>query len=310
MARLDAFVVFTTVVKAKNFTHAAQLLGLTPSAVSKQISQLEQRLQVRLLNRTTRSISPTEAGQLLFDRCQLLLAEFAEAEQMVKDLDTNPKGTLRISATPTFGRKLLMQILSSFAHDFPDIHIELIIADKPMNLAREGIDLGLQLGSLQDSRLVAKPLIRQQVILTATPNYLAAFGVPEQLTELKHHNILMIAGTDFAEPRWSKRFMKDAQLEQKPRHFTVNDLDTLCEACCSGMGIAALPVYLIAQYLKQGELAQVLPEVTFPRRTIHVVYPENRYLSNKSRAFIDHISAFFRRPDFSNEAVIGSDQTG
>lgn len=309
MARLDAFAVFTTVVKAKNFTHAAQQLGLTPSAVSKQISQLEQRLQVRLLNRTTRSISPTEAGQLLFDRCQLLLAEFAEAEQMVKDLDNNPKGTLRISATPTFGRQLLMQILSGFAQDYPEIHIELTIADKPLNLAREGIDLGLQLGSLQDSRLVAKPLVRQQVILTATPQYLANYGAPEQLIDLNNHHILMIAGTDFAEPRWSKRFMKEAQLEQKPKRFTVNDLDTLCEACLNGMGITALPVYLIAPYLQAGTLVPVLPNVVFPRRTIHVVYPENRYLSSKSRAFIDYISAYFRQHDFSTDTISASNSS-
>jgi len=299
MARLDAFAVFTTVVKAENFTQAAQVLGLTPSAVSKQISQLEQRLQVRLLNRTTRSISPTEAGQMLFDRSEQLLAGFAEAEQMVKDLDNNPKGTLKISATPTFGRKLLMQIFSTFAQAYPMIHIELIIADKPRNLAREGIDLGLQLGSLQDSRLVAKPLMRQQVILTATAEYLSQHGTPEKLSDLRNHQILMINGTDFAEPRWSRRFLKEAQLDQTPKRFTVNDLDTLYEACRSGMGITALPLYLVANSLQQGKLVQVLPKVTFPKRTIHVVYPENRYLSIKSRAFIDHISAFFRQHDLN-----------
>lgn len=294
MARLDGFAVFVTVVKAKNFTHAAQLLGLTPSAVSKQISQLEHRLQVRLLNRTTRSISPTEAGQLLFDHCQQLLSGFAEAEQMVKDLDNNPRGTLRISATPTFGRQLLMKIFSSFAHAYPDIHIELTIADKPLSLAREGIDLGLQLGSVKDSRLVAKPLIRQPVMLTAAPAYLAEYGTPKALPELREHHILMINGTDFAEPRWSKRFLQAAQLDQKPKRFTVNDLDTLFEACRNGLGITALPVYLIADCLARDELRQVLPQVVFPKRTIHVVYPENRYLSSKSRAFIDHISTELR----------------
>lgn len=295
MARLDAYAIFTTVVKSQNYTHAAQSLGLTPSAVSKQISQLEQRLQVRLLNRTTRSISTTEAGQLLYEHCQHLLAGFDVAEQMVKDLDNTPKGTLKVSATPTFGRELLMKIFSSFAHDFPDIQIELTIADKPMNLTREGIDLGLQLGSLQDSRLVAKPLIRQQVVLTAAKQYIEQHGAPEELTDLKKHHLLMINGTDFAEPRWSRRFLRSAQLDQAKKRFTVNDLDTLFEACRQGLGVTALPVYLIAEHLKTGELVPVLPQVVFPKRTIHVVYPENRYLSSKSRAFVDHISGYFKR---------------
>jgi DNA-binding transcriptional LysR family regulator len=306
MARLDAFAVFTTVIKAKNFTHAAQLLGLTPSAVSKQISQLEQRLQVRLLNRTTRSISPTEAGQLLYERCQELLAGFAEAEQRVKELDNSPKGTLRISATPTFGRTLLMSLFSSFARRYPDIHIELTFADKPLNLAKEGIDLGLQLGSLQDSRLVAKPLARQPVMLTATPEDLKEFGTPEKLSDLRDHHLLMINGTEFAEPRWSKRFLKEAQLDQKSKRFTVNDLDLLFEACRNGLGITALPIYLVEPCMAQGELVQVLPKVTFPKRTIHVVYPENRYLSSKSRAFIDHISAYFKQHEHNDQRPLNT----
>ncbi|MFQ3230583.1 LysR substrate-binding domain-containing protein [Reinekea sp.] len=293
MARLDSLVIFTTVVKANNFTNAAHQLGLTPSAVSKQISLLEDRLGIRLLNRTTRSVSPTEAGQLFFNRCSRLLEDLEEAEHMVKDLETSPRGTLKISATPTFGRAMLMKIFAKFLEQYPDVNFDLTLADKGMDLVREGIDLAIHLGSLQDSRLVARPVARQKVILTASQAYLDKHGHPTTLQELSNHYILMVSGIDFAEPRWIKRFLKEAALINKDRRFTVNDLDTLCEATLNDMGITALPYYMIREHIESGRLVNLLPEVNFPTRTIHVVYPENRYLSAKSRAFVDFMANYF-----------------
>lgn len=297
MARLDSLIIFTTVVKANNFTNAAHQLGLTPSAVSKQISLLEDRLGVRLLNRTTRSVSPTEAGQLFFNRCSRILEDLEEAEHMVKDLETSPRGTLRITATPTFGRSMLMKIFSKFLEQYPDVNFDLILADKGLDLVREGIDLAIHLGSLQDSRLVARPVAKQKVILTATKDYLDKHGTPSQLADLYDHHMLMASGIDFAEPRWIKRFLKEAGLQNKDRRFTVNDLDTLAEATANHMGITALPYYMVREELSSGRIVHVLPDITFPSRTIHVVYPENRYLSAKSRAFVDFMAAYFEEHD-------------
>ena len=293
MARLDSLVIFTTVVKANNFTNAAHTLGLTPSAVSKQISLLEDRLGVRLLNRTTRSVSPTEAGQLFFNRCNRILEDLEEAEHMVKDLETSPKGTLKITATPTFGRSMLMKIFAAFLREYPDVNFDLILADKNLDLVREGIDLAIHLGSLQDSRLVARPVAKQKVIMTATEAYVREHGEPKDLYDLNNHHLLMVSGIDYAEPRWIKRFIKEAGLQNKERRFTVNDLDTMCEAALNDMGVAALPLYMIKPYLESGRLKHVLPDVIFPSRTIHVVYPENRYLSAKSRAFVDFMADYF-----------------
>ncbi|MFC3853096.1 LysR family transcriptional regulator [Salinispirillum marinum] len=295
MARLDSLVIFTTVVKANNFTNAAHALGLTPSAVSKQISLLEDRLGVRLLNRTTRSVSPTEAGQLFFNRCNRILEDLEEAEHMVKDLDTSPKGTLKITATPTFGRAMLMKIFSEFLHEYPDVNFDLILADKSLDLVREGIDLSIHLGSLQDSRLVARPVARQNVIMVATQKYAQKHGLPKNLEDLNNHHMLMVSGIDYAEPRWIKRFLKEANLQDKERRFTVNDVDTMCEACHHDMGVAALPTYMVQEALDSGKMVHVLPEIVFPKRTIHVVYPENRYLSAKSRAFIDFMADYFEK---------------
>ncbi len=295
MARLDSLVIFTTVVKANNFTNAAHSLGLTPSAVSKQISLLEDRLGVRLLNRTTRSVSPTEAGQLFFNRCNRILEDLEEAEHMVKDLDTSPKGTLKITATPTFGRAMLMKIFSEFLHEYPEVNFDLVLADKSLDLVREGIDLSIHLGSLQDSRLVARPVAKQHVIMVASRRYIERHGRPESLEDLNNHHMLMVSGIDYAEPRWIKRFIKEANLQDKERRFTVNDLDTMCEACLHDMGVAGLPTYMVQRELDNGTLVHVLPEVVFPRRTIHIVYPENRYLSAKSRAFIDFMADYFEK---------------
>lgn len=293
MARLDSLVVFTSVVKANNFTNAAHALGLTPSAVSKQISLLEARLGIRLLNRTTRSVSPTEAGILFFNRCNRILEDLEETEHMVRDLETTPRGTLRITATPTFGRSMLMKIFAAFLRDYPDVNFDLILAEKNLDLVKEGIDLSIHLGSLQDSRLVAKPVARQKVILTATKDYLNQFGRPEILADLGSHHMLMVSGIDYAEPRWIKRFIKEAGLQSMEPRFRVNDLDTMCEATTNDMGIAALPLYMVKKHIESGALEHVLPQVSFPSRTIHVVYPENRYLSAKSRAFIDFIADYF-----------------
>ncbi len=295
MGRLDTLQIFTTVVKTSNFTNAASQLGLTPSAVSKQISFLEDRMGVRLLNRTTRSVSPTEAGQLFFNRCNKIMEDLEEAEHMVRDLETTPKGTIRISATPTFGRSMLMKIFAQFAREYPQVNFDLCLADKSLDLVRDGIDLAIHLGSLQDSRLVARPVAKQLVALTASKDYLARHGTPTSIDQLKEHQMLMVSGIDYAEPRWIKRFLKDAGLQDKERRFVVNDLDTLCEACFNGMGITALPLYMIKEHLQTGKMVQLLPQIPFPARTIHVIYPENRYLSAKSRAFIDFMLDYFKQ---------------
>ena len=293
MARLDSLLIFTTVVKASNFTNAAHTLGLTPSAISKQISLLEDRLGVRLLNRTTRSVSPTEAGQLFYSRCSRILEDLEEAEHVVRDLETSPKGTLRITATPTFGRSMLMKIFAAFVQQYPDICFDLVLADKGMDLVSEGFDLAIHLGSLQDSRLVARPVAKQKVVLVASQHYLDQHGAITEIEQAQQHHILMVSGIDFAEPRWIKRFIKDIGLQHKERRFIVNDLDTLAEAVLHDMGISALPLYMVQEHINSGKLVHILPQVVFPSRTIHIVYPENRYLSAKSRAFIDFMVEHF-----------------
>lgn len=295
MSRLDALHTFSTVVRAKNFSAAAEALGVTPSAVSKQISSLEDRLGVRLLNRTTRSVSTTEAGQLFYQHCQSILDSISEAEKLVTDFDDTPRGKLRITAMSNFGRKELARMFNDFTDEYPEISFELHISDRTLDIVKEGYDFALRIGSLEDSRLIAKPIAEQRIIVCAAPDYLKKWGKPEGLEELVNHRILLIANAEYARINWLRQFEKSHQfrLSNIERRLMVNDIDLIYEACLAGMGITALPTYIANKHIENGELVRLFPDLEIPVRTIKVVFPQNRYISNKGRAFLDFLSNYF-----------------
>ncbi|MBD3648808.1 MAG: LysR family transcriptional regulator, partial [Pseudomonadales bacterium] len=178
MPRIDSLRVFSEVVNTRNFTSAAKRLGLSPSAVSKQIGLLEDRLGVRLLNRTTRSVNPTEAGVLFFERCRHILDELDEAEKLVADMDSTPRGTLKIAAEPVFGRAMLARILADYTRAYPGVHAELFLTDHSLELVKQGFDAGIHLGPLNDPALTAITFANHNVILCSSPDYLEKHGQP------------------------------------------------------------------------------------------------------------------------------------
>ncbi|MCT7358657.1 MAG: LysR family transcriptional regulator [Thalassobium sp.] len=302
MSRIDSLQTFVAVVRSRNFTSAADSLGVTPSAVSKQISGLEERLGVRLLNRTTRSVSPTEAGQMFYQHCENILESITEAEKLVTDFDITPRGRLRITAMSNFGRRELARMFTDFAQKYPDISFDLHISDRPLDIVKEGYDFALRLGSLEDSRLIAKPVAEQSIVICASKEYLERWGTPEKLEDLNTHRILIVANAEYARINWLRQFEKDHgfSLSSVERKLAVNDIDLVYEACLAGMGITALPTYIAERHLESGELVRLFPEVDIPVRSIKVVFPQNRYLANKSRAFLDFITAYFDDPSQSS----------
>ncbi len=302
MSRIDSLQTFVSVVRSRNFTSAADSLGVTPSAVSKQISGLEERLGVRLLNRTTRSVSPTEAGQMFYQHCENILESITEAEKLVTDFDVTPRGRLRITAMSNFGRRELARMFTDFSQKYPDISFDLHISDRPLDIVKEGYDFALRLGSLEDSRLIAKPVAEQNIVICASKEYLERWGTPEKLEDLNNHRILIVANAEYARINWLRQFEKDHgfSLSSVERKLAVNDIDLVYEACLAGMGITALPTYIAERHLEVGELVRLFPEVDIPIRSIKVVFPQNRYLANKSRAFLDFIAAYFDDPSQSN----------
>lgn len=293
MSNPDSLKVFVTAVETKNFSQAAAALGLTPSAVSKQISGLESHLGVRLLNRTTRSVSPTEAGAVYFERCKRVLQELAEAEQMVKDLGQSPRGLLRVWVPTIFGRSLLARVVDDFCQAYPHIQVELFLSDAPMDLVGAGFDVGIVLGDLPDSRLVAKTMGPFNLVLCASPQYLAEHPIPNKLEDLAHHELLIATGSEVADIRRIKELAKAAKLIERPTKLITNDLDLVYHACLAGVGVAALPFYLIQRHIESGRLVHVLPGFETPSQQVHIVYNQSKYLSQKAREFIDFILQYF-----------------
>ncbi len=295
MSRIDPLQTFVAVVRARNFSTAAESLGVTPSAVSKQISALEERLGVRLLNRTTRSVSPTEAGQMFYQHSENILDSITEAEKLVTDFDDTPKGRLRITAMSNFGRRELARVFNDFSDKYPDVSFDLHISDRPLDIVKEGYDFALRIGSLEDSRLIAKPVAEQRIVICASPAYLQKWGTPACLEDMLKHRILVVANAEYARLNWLRQFEKENNfsLANIERKLTVNDIDLIYEACLAGMGITALPTYIAERHLKNGELVRLFAEMEIPVRTIKVVFPQNRYLANKSRAFLDFITEYF-----------------
>lgn len=296
MARIDYLQTFVTVVRTRNFSAAAEILGVTPSAISKQISGLEERLGVRLLNRTTRSVSPTEAGLLFHKHCENILESIDEAESVVSDFDVAPRGRLRITSMSNFGRRELARILTDFSKEYPDISYEMHISDRPLDIVKEGFDFAIRIGTQEDSRLIAKPIAEQRIIICASKEYLKKWGVPSKLEDLYDHRMLVVANAEYARSNWLRQFEKDHNFNSATiaRTLMVNDIDLIHEACLAGMGIAQLPTYLTDSYLQSGELVQLFTNIDIPVRTIKAVFPQNRYLANKSRAFLDFITSYYK----------------
>lgn len=291
MSRIDNLKVFAEVVIAGNFTSAAKRLGLTPSAVSKQISLLEERLGVRLLNRTTRAVSTTEAGQLYFERCRVIMEELDEAESLIADMDSAPRGTLKIAAEPVFGRAILARVVADYGSQFPQVQTELFLTDHSIELVKQGFDAGIHLGQLDDPALTAITFANHNVILCAAPGYLEECGEPQTPEDLQAHRLIKISNLEFQIPRHMDEY--DALGIRSGFYLTVNDTDMAYHAAITGIGIASLPNYVVGPQIQRGRLQQVLPEITTETLPVQLVHQSHRHISRKARSFIDFLLGYF-----------------
>lgn len=292
MSRIDSLRVFTEVVNARNFTSAAKRLGLTPSAVSKQISVLEDRLGVRLLNRTTRAVSPTEAGQIYFDRCRAILEELDEAESLIADMDSTPRGTLKIAAEPVFGRAILARLIADYNSRYPEVLTELFLTDHSLELIKRGFDAGIHLGALDDPALTATTFASHNVVLCASPQYRDAWGEPATAEELSRHRLIKISDLEFQISAQMDHFSTLGI--HSGFHMTVNDTDMAYHAAIAGIGIASLPNYIVMPQVQRGRLIQILPQSSGETLPVQIVHQANRQLSTKSQSFIDFMTGYFR----------------
>lgn len=294
MDRLNEMEAFVRVVDLGGVTDAARKMGLSKSAISKHVASLEDRLGARLLNRTTRKVSPTEIGLAFYDRAIRVLAEAAEADAMVSSMQDMPRGELRISAPVSFGLRALSPAVTGFLKSFPDISVHMVLDDRFVELVAEGYDLAIRIGDLPDSSLRARKLTDAQVHLVASPDYLARNGAPESIQALSEHNLLHYSNLSSGN-YW--RLQANGGQERQVRavgRLTVNNGDALRDAAVDGLGIAFLPDFIIDGELERGELLELLPESRRPPMGVYAVYPQGRFPQPKLRAFIDHLVESFK----------------
>lgn len=295
MDHISRVSVFIAVVKAASFAGAGQALGITSSAVSKQIQNLEQDLQVKLLNRTTRNVSVTEEGALYFERASRALEDLKEAEDQINELRSRPRGPLKVSLPQSLGLKYYGDAVASFAAKYPEVELDLNLDDRLVDIAGEGFDLVVRIGTLDDSTLIARRMASCPFVLCASPAYLEAHGRPARPDDLATHNVLAFTGNSGVhEWRYSMDDGNRGQVSLRGS-FKADSGVMLCNAALHGVGIVILPIFYVADHLNTQELEVVLADhETYPKREIYAVYPQNRFQSTRLRLFLDQLTAASR----------------
>ena len=289
MDRLTEMEAFATVVDQGGFTDAAKKMGISKSAVSKHVSSLEARLGARLLNRTTRRVSPTEIGLAYYDRARRVLNDAGEADALVTAMQSAPSGLLRISVATDFGVNHLSPILGDFLLEYPEITVNMVLNNRYVELISEGFDMAIRIGELEDSTLRARKLMETTKRMIASPSYFQRYGRPMRIDDLNEHKLLHYSNQasgnvwKLTAPSGEKRHVRTAGW------LTVNDGQSLLNAAISGLGIAYLPTFLFEEALADGLVEEAIPDLPTDPLGIYAVYPPGRFTQPKVRAFIDFL---------------------
>lgn len=292
MDTIEGMRTFASVVSAGSFTGAADRLDMSSALVSKYIGQLEERLSVRLLNRTTRSLSLTDVGRVYHERCVQLLEEFDELEDAVQDTQTEPKGKLVVSAPTTFGESYLTPAAAEFLKEHPGIRLDLHLSDRFVGLADEGFDLAIRIGELPDSALIARRLAPARVVACATPGYLKRKGTPRHPAELVRHDCIM--DTNYhTGPQWPFAIDGKRITIKVNGRFLVNSARATRVMALTGAGIGLCPLFAVGDAVKTGQLRIVLDEFEAFDLGIYAVYLQSRHLAANVRVFVDFLIKHF-----------------
>ena len=285
---LDGIAVFVGVINAGSFTAAAHALGHSTSYVSKTITRLEKRLGSRLLNRTTRTISLTDAGRAYYERCSQIVIDAENAERSINQLQENPGGLLRINAPASFGSKYLLDVLSQFMHRYPEVKLEVEFNDRFIDVVAEGYDVVIRVGEIKDSNLVARKFTSSRGVVVASPDYLKDKGCPKRAEDLVQHDC--IAYSLLPTPtQWV--FYKDgvrSSVTIDPRAM-CNSPDIEVAMVVQGIGITRLPLFTCEKEVASGELQIILEDYDQLKYDVYAVYPHRQYLTAKVRAFVDFV---------------------
>lgn len=285
---------FVAVAELNQFTAAADRLGVSSSHISRQVARLEERLQTRLLYRSTRRVTLTEAGQTFLQHCQRLQDSREEALRAISDLGGEPKGLLRMTCAVAYGERFIVPLVTRFMSLYPQLRVDIELSNRPLDLLHEGMDLAIRLGRLQESRLVAARLAPRRLYLCASPAYLERYGRPHSLSELARHNCL-VGSSDL----W--QLVQDGRdaTQRVQGNWRCNSGQSVLEAALAGVGLCQLPDYYVLEHLKNGALMSLLEGQQPPDTAVWGLYPQQRHLSPKVRKLVDYLrDGLAGRPEY------------
>ncbi len=297
MIDLNEMAIFAEVAKTGSFTAAAASLGVPKSTVSRKVSNLEARLEARLLQRTTRSLSLTEVGEAYYAQVLVMMRAAREAESVANSLTSGPTGTLRITAPPLLGEVFLWDIAHEYMDLYPEVDVDLMLHMRLVDLVGEGFDLAIRVSRNEDSSLIARILGQTYLVCAASPEYLDTHGRPEHPRDLAHHECMSYAARSDAF-EWTLRRGDGLDAETEcvavDGRLKVNSFDILRKAAVANRGIALLPRLMYTHEFESGALERILPEWNTPAAQVYALYPTRRHLSEKVRAFLDLLTERLR----------------
>jgi DNA-binding transcriptional LysR family regulator len=287
--RLNGMRVFAQVVEAKSFSAAADRLGMSKSLASRQVSALERSLAVKLLNRSTRKLSLTEAGAVFYEHCARIMQEAELAEQLLTQAQSEPAGVVNVTATPAFAVRHVLPALTEFHQKYPKIRVKLSCSNRSVDLGEEGFDLGIRVAFSPAPNLVARKLAANRSVLCATPAYLKRRGTPRRIDDLGKHECVLFPRL---APKGVWTFRREGRKHSVPVAgvFETDEMDAVRAAVVANLGIGILPVYMVGDDLRHGKLVPLLRQYqVVPESAIYLVYLPNRTLSSRVRALIDFL---------------------
>ena len=290
MNRLAALEAFVRVAETQSFSEAARRLRVGKSAVSREVASLEAELGVRLINRTTRSLSLTDAGRSYFERAQRILADLDEADRAVTEHGSSPRGKLKVSAPVSFGFLHLAPALADFLALYPDVNLEISFNDRFVDLVIEGFDVALRIGVLEDSRLIARRLAPARIVVAGSPKYLAERGVPLTPDDLARHECLSNLNIRTGREWRFQRLDGSPWPTPVNARISMDNGDALRVCAVNGLGLVMLPSFIVGAQLQSGALVSILESFAPQFSSINAVYPHARHLSSAVRAFVDFLA--------------------
>ena len=300
MDQIQAMRIFTRAVEAGTFTRAADSLSLPKATVTKHVQALEERLRVKLLNRTTRRVTVTADGAAYYERTVRVLADLDDIEASMTNARANPLGRLRVDVGTSVAQLLIIPHLAEFQARYPDIQLDLGVSDRPVDLIGDNVDCVIRGGALSDQSLVARRIGNLEFITVASPDYLARKGTPVHPLEVEEKHSSLLYFSPQSGRHYPLEFRKGTESIDihGPYQVSVNEANAYVSAAVQGLGIAQITSFQAQRHLQSGALVQLLPEWTQPLLPVYVVYPPNRHLSAKVRAFVDWAAELFQREPY------------